>query len=50
MKGIYPREPKHRRRAQQGKTGIQTLYLKKDVQFLLHEPLVWKLRELKVRS
>ncbi|XP_065200788.1 pescadillo homolog [Planococcus citri] len=48
IKGVYPREPKHRRRAQQGKTGIQTLYLKKDVQFLLHEPLVWKLRELKV--
>lgn len=48
VKGIYPREPKHRRRAQQGKTGIQTLYLRKDIQFLLHEPIIWKLRELKV--
>lgn len=48
IKGIYPREPKHRRRAQQGRTGIQTLYLKKDIQFLLHEPIIWKLREQKV--
>jgi len=48
VKGIYPREPKNRRKAQRGKTGIQTLYLKKDIQFLLHEPIVWKMRELKV--
>lgn len=48
VKGIYPREPKHRRRAQQGKTGIQTLYLKKDIQFLMHEPIIWKIREKKV--
>lgn len=48
IKGIYPREPKHRRRAQQGRTGIQTLYLKKDIQFLLHEPIIWKLREQKI--
>jgi len=48
IKGIYPREPKRRRRAQHGKTGIQTLYLKKDIQFLAHEPLIWKLRQKKV--
>jgi len=48
LKGIYPREPKNRKRAQQGSTDKKTLYLKKDIQFLLHEPIVWKLREHKV--
>jgi pescadillo protein len=48
LKGIYPREPKNRKRAQKGATDKKTLYLKKDVQFLIHEPIVWKLREHKV--
>ncbi|CAL8070433.1 unnamed protein product [Orchesella dallaii] len=48
LKGIYPREPKNRKKAQRGATDKKTLYLKKDVQFLLHEPIVWKLREHKV--
>ncbi|XP_015368503.1 PREDICTED: pescadillo homolog [Diuraphis noxia] len=48
IKGIYPREPAHRRRAQRGKSGIHILYLKKDILFLLHEPMIWKLRELQV--
>ncbi|XP_050530905.1 pescadillo homolog [Daktulosphaira vitifoliae] len=48
IKGIYPREPAHRRRAQKGKSGIQILYLKKDILFLMHEPMIWKLRELQV--
>jgi len=48
IKGIYPREPAHRRRAQRGKSGIQILYLKKDILFLLHEPMIWKLRDLQV--
>lgn len=50
LKGIYPREPRKRKRAQKGKTNIQTLYYKKDIQFLLHEPLIWKLREYHVFS
>ncbi|CAH0390130.1 unnamed protein product [Bemisia tabaci] len=45
LKGIYPREPKERKRAQGGKGGIKTLYAKKDIQFLLHEPNIWKLWE-----
>lgn len=49
IKGIYPREPAHRRRAQRGKSGIHILYLKKDILFLLHEPMIWKLRDLQVR-
>uniref|UniRef100_A0A1B6CUK3 Pescadillo homolog n=1 Tax=Clastoptera arizonana TaxID=38151 RepID=A0A1B6CUK3_9HEMI len=48
LKGIYPREPRHRKRAQKGSTAITTLYQKKDIQFLMHEPIIWKLREMKV--
>ncbi|XP_043524747.1 pescadillo homolog isoform X2 [Frieseomelitta varia] len=48
LKGIYPREPRNRKRAQKGQSGIKTLYHKKDIQFLMHEPIIWKLRELKV--
>ena len=48
LKGIYPREPNKRKRAQKGVPGIKTLYQKKDIQFLMHEPIIWKLREMKV--
>jgi len=48
IKGIYPREPKNRKKAQRGSTDKKTLYLKKDIQFLLHEPIMWKLRDHKV--
>ncbi|XP_011548300.3 pescadillo homolog [Plutella xylostella] len=48
LKGIYPREPRNRKRAQKGAGGIKTLYHTKDIRFLLHEPIIWKLRELKV--
>ncbi|KAJ9593071.1 hypothetical protein L9F63_027687, partial [Diploptera punctata] len=48
LKGVYPREPRNRKRAQQGKAGIKTLYQTKDIQFLMHEPIIWKLREYKI--
>lgn len=48
LKGIYPREPRNRKRAQKGSTKIKTLYHKKDIQFLLHEPIIWKLRDLNI--
>ncbi|XP_043498487.1 pescadillo homolog isoform X1 [Polistes fuscatus] len=48
LKGIYPREPRNRKRAQKGEAGIKTLYHKKDIQFLMHEPIIWKLRDYKV--
>lgn len=48
LKGIYPREPRNRKRAQKGNTGIQTLYHKKDIQFLMQEPIIWKLRDYKI--
>ncbi|KAJ4432693.1 hypothetical protein ANN_21316 [Periplaneta americana] len=48
LKGIYPREPRNRKRAQQGASGIKTLYHTKDIQFLMHEPIIWKLRDYKI--
>lgn len=48
IKGIYPREPKHRRKAQHGSTEIKILYHAKDIKFLLHEPIVWNLRDYKI--
>ncbi|XP_076289348.1 pescadillo homolog isoform X1 [Lasioglossum baleicum] len=48
LKGIYPREPRNRKRAQKGEPGIKTLYHKKDIQFVMHEPIIWKMREYKV--
>ncbi|CAG0881601.1 unnamed protein product [Cyprideis torosa] len=48
LKGIYPREPKHRKKAQKGSSAPKTLYLRKDIQFLMHEPIIWKLRALKI--
>ncbi|XP_064553438.1 pescadillo homolog [Drosophila montana] len=48
LKGVYPREPKHRRRAQKGSSDIKILYHAKDIRFLLHEPIVWTLRDYKI--
>ncbi|KAH8341583.1 hypothetical protein KR059_010685, partial [Drosophila kikkawai] len=48
LKGVYPREPKHRRRAQKGSTEIKVLYHTKDIRFLLHESIVWTLRDYKI--
>lgn len=50
LKGIYPREPRNRKKAQKGATGIRTLYNKKDIQFLMHEPVIWKFRDMKVHG
>lgn len=48
LKGIYPRQPSNRKKAA-GKSGntAQTFYYSKDIQYLLHEPLVQKLRDRK---
>jgi pescadillo protein len=50
LKGIYPREPKNRRKAQKGHTQIKILYHKKDINFLLHDKLIWTLRDIKVMN
>jgi len=49
LKGVFPREPRNRKRAQKGNVStVKTLYFEKDIRFLLHEPIVWKFREFKV--
>ena len=47
LKGIYPREPKNKKKVGKGSTKPQTYYYRKDIQFLLHEPVLQKLREQK---
>lgn len=48
LKGIYPHEPKHKKKVNKGSTAARTFYLIKDIRFLLHEPIVHKFREYKV--
>nr|CAG4647020.1 EOG090X05E6 [Megafenestra aurita]SVE92363.1 EOG090X05E6 [Megafenestra aurita] len=48
LKGVFPREPNNRKKAQKGKLDNKTLYYVKDIRFLSHEPIIWKFRELKV--
>lgn len=46
-KGIFPREPNNRRKANKSATASTTFYYAKDIQYLLHEPLLQKFREQK---
>lgn len=48
LKGIYPQEPRHPKRANKGSTTATTFYLLKDMQFLLHEPILNKMRDHKI--
>ncbi|XP_078277681.1 pescadillo [Rhinoraja longicauda] len=48
LKGVYPHEPKHKKKVNKGSTAPRTFYLMKDIKFLLHEPIVNKFREYKV--
>uniref|UniRef100_A0A8C7LXL8 Pescadillo homolog n=1 Tax=Oncorhynchus mykiss TaxID=8022 RepID=A0A8C7LXL8_ONCMY len=48
LKGIYPHEPKHKKKVNKGSTAPRTFYLLKDIRFLLHEPIVRKFIEYKV--
>ncbi|KAK0731854.1 Pescadillo N-terminus-domain-containing protein [Lasiosphaeris hirsuta] len=47
-KGIYPREPRNKRKVTKSVTASTTFYYTKDIQYLLHEPLLQKFREQKV--
>ncbi|BGP41348.1 mRNA-binding ribosome synthesis protein nop7 [Rhodotorula kratochvilovae] len=47
LKGIYPREPKNRKKANKGSSALASFYYAKDIQYLLHEPVLHKLREHK---
>ncbi|PPJ56130.1 hypothetical protein CBER1_02083 [Cercospora berteroae] len=45
--GIYPREPRSKKRASKSATPSTTFYYTKDIQYLLHEPLLAKFRDQK---
>ncbi|KAK0745780.1 Pescadillo N-terminus-domain-containing protein [Schizothecium vesticola] len=46
-KGIYPREPRNKRKVTKSITASTTFYYTKDIQYLLHEPLLQKFRDQK---
>lgn len=46
-KGIYPREPRNKKKASKTAAAGTTFYYTKDIQYLLHEPLLKKFREQK---
>ena len=45
--GIYPREPRSRKKANKGNSAPTSFYYSKDIQYLQHEPVLRKLREHK---
>ncbi|KAL8567297.1 hypothetical protein ACOMHN_023340 [Nucella lapillus] len=47
LKGVYPQEPRHKKQVGRGSTAPKTYYQVKDIQFLLHEPLINKFRDMK---
>ncbi|KAG0131215.1 Pescadillo N-terminus-domain-containing protein [Tuber indicum] len=47
FKGIYPREPRNKKKANKGSTQSTTFYYTKDIQYLLHEPVLQKFRDHK---
>jgi len=48
LKGIYPREPSHIKKANKGSTENRIYYHLKDINFLANEPLLEKFREYKI--
>lgn len=47
MTGIFPREPRSRKKANKGSTAPTSFYYTKDIAYLAHEPVLNKLREHK---
>lgn len=48
LKGIYPHEPKKKRKLAKGSSAPKTFYYAKDIQYLAHEPLLQKFAETKI--
>jgi len=47
LKGIFPREPRNKKKANKGSSAPTTFYYAKDIAYLAHEPVLKKLREHK---
>ena len=47
LKGIFPRQPRHIKRANKGSTAPTTFYYAKDIAYLMHEPVLQAFREHK---
>ncbi|KDN41518.1 hypothetical protein K437DRAFT_258226 [Tilletiaria anomala UBC 951] len=47
LKGIFPRQPRHVKRANKGNNAPASFYYAKDIQFLQHEPVLQTLRQHK---
>ncbi|XP_028396440.1 pescadillo homolog [Dendronephthya gigantea] len=47
LKGIYPVEPKNKKKVNKGSSANRTYYYVKDIQWLAHEPVLNKFREFK---
>lgn len=45
--GIFPREPRNKKKANKGSTVPTSFYYAKDIAYLAHEPVLNKLREHK---
>jgi pescadillo protein len=48
LKGIYPHEPRHKKKVGKGSTAPKTYYFVKDINYISHEPIIQKFREFKV--
>lgn len=46
-KGIFPREPRNKKKANKGSSAPTSFYYTKDIAYLAHEPILKKLREHK---
>ena len=49
LKGVYPVDPKSKK-VTKGSTSLSTYYYRKDIQFLLHEPVLQVLRQEKIHA
>ncbi|PFH54627.1 hypothetical protein AMATHDRAFT_134859 [Amanita thiersii Skay4041] len=47
LKGVFPREPRNKRRANKGSSVPTSFYYAKDIAYLAHEPVLKKFREHK---
>ncbi|CAG2100826.1 unnamed protein product [Medioppia subpectinata] len=49
LKGIYPVEPKNKKKVDKtGSSSHKTYYLLKDIQYLTHEPIIWRFWDFKI--